>query len=53
MAMHEMRLILATLMFKFDFELCDESPGRDWAVQKSFALWIKKPLRVRAKPVFA
>ncbi|OHW93725.1 cytochrome p450 monooxygenase [Colletotrichum incanum] len=49
MAMHEMRLILATLLFQYDFELCDES--RNWAEQKSFALWIKKPLMVRAKPV--
>ncbi|KAH6967569.1 cytochrome P450 [Ilyonectria sp. MPI-CAGE-AT-0026] len=49
MAMHEMRLILATLLFKYDLELCDES--RNWANQKSFALWIKKPLMVRAKPL--
>lgn len=51
MAMHEMRLLLATLIFKFDFDICDES--RNWAAQKSFALWIKNPLRVRAKPAFA
>ncbi|POS72772.1 hypothetical protein DHEL01_v208832 [Diaporthe helianthi] len=49
MAMHEMRLILATLIFKFDFELCSES--RNWAAQKSFALWIKTPLMARARPV--
>lgn len=49
MAMHEMRLILATLLFKYDLELCGES--RDWAAQKSFALWIKGPLMIRAKPV--
>ncbi|KAF4962251.1 hypothetical protein FSARC_9639 [Fusarium sarcochroum] len=49
MAMHEMRLILATLLFKYDLELCDES--RNWADQKSFALWIKNPLMIRAKPV--
>lgn len=51
MAMHEMRLILATLIFKFDFEICEES--RNWAAQKAFALWIKSPMRVRAKPVSA
>ncbi|KAJ4117491.1 hypothetical protein NW768_010854 [Fusarium equiseti] len=49
MAMHEMRLILAVLLFKFDLELEEES--RDWADQKSFALWIKSPLMMRAKPV--
>ncbi|KAK2674259.1 Cytochrome P450, E-class, group I [Fusarium oxysporum f. sp. vasinfectum] len=49
MAMHEMRLILATLLFKYDLELCEES--RNWADQKSFALWIKTPLMMRAKPV--
>ncbi|KAK7699116.1 hypothetical protein SLS64_011893 [Diaporthe eres] len=51
MAMHEMRLILATLIFRFDFDLCDES--RNWEAQKSFALWIKNPLEVRAKPISA
>ncbi|KNB09500.1 hypothetical protein FOXG_10066 [Fusarium oxysporum f. sp. lycopersici 4287] len=49
MAMHEMRLILATLLFKYDLELCEES--RNWVDQKSFALWIKTPLMMRAKPV--
>lgn len=49
MAMHEMRLILATILFKFDLELCQES--RDWAHQKSFALCIKNPLMIRAKPI--
>ncbi|GKU06478.1 cytochrome p450 monooxygenase [Fusarium langsethiae] len=49
MAMHEIRLMLATLVFNFDFELCEES--RNWADQKAFALWIKNPLMVRATPV--
>ncbi|KAI1073307.1 hypothetical protein LB507_010878 [Fusarium sp. FIESC RH6] len=49
MAMHEMRLILAVLLFKFELELEEEC--RDWADQKSFALWIKSPLMIRAKPV--
>ncbi|RYP69564.1 hypothetical protein DL771_006079 [Monosporascus sp. 5C6A] len=48
MAMHEMRLILATLLFTFDLELCDES--RDWTEQQSFALWRKNPLMCRLKP---
>lgn len=48
MAMHEMRLLLATILFKYDLELSDES--RDWSAQKAFALWIKKPLLIRATP---
>lgn len=51
MAMHEMRLLLATLLFKFDFELCEES--KNWTDQKAFALWIKNPLMLCAKPVSA
>lgn len=42
MAMHEMRLILASVMLRFDLELCEES--QDWFEQKTFALWQKKPL---------
>ncbi|RGP77130.1 hypothetical protein FLONG3_4645 [Fusarium longipes] len=49
MAMHEARLLLATLLFNYDFELCKES--KDWPDQKSFALWMKNPLMVYAKPV--
>ncbi|TEA21692.1 Cytochrome P450 monooxygenase FUM2 [Colletotrichum sidae] len=51
MAMHEMRLILVTLLFQYDLELSEENAG--WAEQKSFALWIKKPLMVQARPVCA
>lgn len=51
MAMHEMRLLLAAMLFNFDLELCEKS--RDWADQKSYALWIKTPLLVRARPVTA
>lgn len=48
MANYEMRLIMATLLLKFDLELCEES--RNWHDQKCFALWIKPPLIVRAIP---
>ncbi|KAH7174263.1 cytochrome P450 [Fusarium flagelliforme] len=48
MALHEMRLILAVLLFKFDLEL--EETSEDWADQKAFGLWQKKPLMMRAKP---
>ncbi|OAL01859.1 cytochrome P450 [Phaeosphaeriaceae sp. SRC1lsM3a] len=48
MANYEMRLIMATLLLKFDLDLCEES--RNWHDQKCFALWIKPPLIVRAIP---
>ncbi|KAI1073350.1 cytochrome P450 [Whalleya microplaca] len=43
----QMRLILATLLFTFDLELCDES--RRWNDQKTYMLWMKKPLMCRLK----
>ena len=48
MAMHEMRLVLACLIFAFDFKLCDES--RDWANARAFALWEKNDLMCRLEP---
>lgn len=42
MAYHEMRLLLAKLLYNFDLELCDVS--RDWMDQKVYILWEKKPL---------
>jgi cytochrome P450 len=47
MALHEMRLVLARLFFRFDLELLEES--RDWPDQKAFVLWEKKPLLCRLK----
>lgn len=49
LAYHEMKLVLATLVLNFDFELCEESKG--WSEQRIYALWEKKPLLVRLKPV--
>ncbi|VUC29307.1 unnamed protein product [Clonostachys rosea] len=49
MAWHEMRLLLAQLLYNFDLELCEES--KDWADQKVFVLWEKKPLLCKLKPV--
>jgi cytochrome P450 len=50
MAMHEMRLILAKVLFNFDLELCPESDG--WLQdQRVYVLWQKTPLMVRLKPV--
>lgn len=43
-----MRLILATVLLEFDFELRPES--RDWAVdQRTFLVWEKGPLYVNLK----
>lgn len=47
MAYHEMRLVLATLVWHFDFSLCEES--QDWANQRVFILWEKKPLMLQLK----
>jgi cytochrome P450 len=42
-AMHELRLVVAKLLYKFDLaELCEES--RDWTNQKVYTLWDKPPL---------
>ncbi|KAI1494267.1 cytochrome P450 [Biscogniauxia mediterranea] len=49
MAMHEMRLMLAKLLFSFDFELCDEN--QKWTDQRVYSLWIKNPLMCRIKAV--
>jgi len=43
----EMRLILAHLLWAFDFEA--EGPIDKWEDQKSWILWEKKPLNVRLK----
>ncbi|KAH8682497.1 cytochrome P450 [Xylariales sp. PMI_506] len=47
LAYAEMRLILATVLWNFEFEL-DEKTG-DWLNQKTFILWEKKPLLVHVK----
>lgn len=47
MAMHEMRMVLARLLWRFDFELCEESRG--WHRQRSFLLWEKKALLCRVE----
>jgi cytochrome P450 len=51
MAMHEMRLILASVILRFDFQLCDES--RDWLDQRTFVLWRKTPLMCEVTRVCA
>lgn len=48
LAWHEMRLILTTVLFKFDLKLCEESAG--WNEQKIYVIWEKKPLMVELSP---
>lgn len=48
MAMNEMRLILASVFLHFDLQLCNES--QNWLEQKTFALWMKKPLLCKVNP---
>ncbi|KAH8202945.1 hypothetical protein TruAng_002891 [Truncatella angustata] len=48
-AMHEMRLVLASLVWNYDLELCDGN--EDWTDQQTFALWIKKPLTCLVRSV--
>ncbi|EMD61120.1 hypothetical protein GGP41_010023 [Bipolaris sorokiniana] len=47
LANHEMRVILASLTWHFDFELCPESAN--WLDQKVHFLWAKDPLLVKAR----
>ncbi|KAF2091421.1 benzoate 4-monooxygenase cytochrome P450 [Saccharata proteae CBS 121410] len=49
LAYHEMRLILANIVYHFDLSLCEESAN--WSDQKTWALWEKHPLMVRVEPV--
>jgi len=49
LAYHEMRLILSKVLWHFDLELCPES--ENWADQKIYILWDKRPLMCRLSPV--
>lgn len=49
MAYHEMRLIVAKVLYSFDLELAPESDG--WADQETYILWQKKPLMCKLKAV--
>jgi len=49
MAYHEIRLILANVLWHFDLSLCKESDN--WADQLVFTLWQKGPLMVKLTPV--
>ncbi len=47
LALAEIRLILARMLWNFDFEICPES--EKWTDQKIKTLWIKPPLMCKAK----
>ncbi|EON61526.1 hypothetical protein W97_00741 [Coniosporium apollinis CBS 100218] len=48
MAYHEIRLILAKVLWHFDLVLCSQSER--WADQKVYSLWEKQPLMCRLTP---
>ncbi|KAF2191204.1 cytochrome P450 [Zopfia rhizophila CBS 207.26] len=48
MAYHEMRLILAKVLYNFDLELCPES--ENWTDQEAYTLWEKHPLILNLQP---
>jgi cytochrome P450 len=49
LAYHEMRLIMAKVLYAFDFELANEE--EDWRDQQTYILWQKKPLICKLKVV--
>jgi cytochrome P450 len=49
LAYHEMRLVMAKVLYAFDFELAPESDN--WKDQETFILWQKKPLMCKLKAV--
>ncbi|PVI05781.1 cytochrome P450 [Periconia macrospinosa] len=49
LAYHEMRIILATVLWHFDLELCPESNA--WMEQETYVFWEKPPLWIKAKIV--
>jgi cytochrome P450 len=49
LAYHEARMILAKVLWHFEFELCPESDK--WLDQKVYLLWDKTPLMVKARHV--
>lgn len=48
MALLQMRWIAATIFWKYDLELLEES--KNWIDQKVFVLWEQKPLKVNIQP---
>jgi cytochrome P450 len=49
LALAEMKLVLARIIFNFDLELVDEKSN--WLDQEVYGLWMKRPLMVRVKDI--
>jgi len=49
LAYHEMRLILAKILFNFDLKMCD--PTTDRMDQKVYTLWDRNPLMIKLTSV--
>jgi cytochrome P450 len=50
LAYAEMRLLLAKMLWNFDFEL--ENPEVDWhSTLRAYLIWDRTPLKVRLQPV--
>jgi hypothetical protein len=49
LAYHELRLVMAKVLYAFDFELAPES--ENWQDQETYILWQKKPLMCKLKVV--
>lgn len=49
LAYHEMRLIMASILWNFDLELSPECT--DWFNQKAYIIWEKNDLMVKVKPI--
>jgi hypothetical protein len=48
LAWHELRLLIANLFWHYDVEMTPKNP--DWANQRNFLTWEKKPLMVKLSP---
>jgi len=51
LAYHEMRIILARLIWGFDIEMVERTKGEDWLEQRVLLFWEKKPLFVKVREV--
>ncbi|KAK3113754.1 hypothetical protein LTR53_008657, partial [Teratosphaeriaceae sp. CCFEE 6253] len=50
LAYAKMRLLLAKMLYNFDFELAD--PAEDWyAGLRAYMVWERTALRIKLKPV--
>ena len=52
LAMAELRLIIAKLIFNFDMHLSHTADCWDWGDQSTYIFWQKRPLEVRLSNIF-